>query len=329
MISMASLISYGQEIHSIFQLLGTKENDITLSLSWALANCPAFLNTVVSAVTGVVPFAENVAILNQQFDSEQGITDIEITDYQTFHIIFEAKRGWNLPDADQLTKYSLRNAFTQTAYAYKHIVTLSECSQTYALAHLPFHSVNSIPVSHLSYREIYEMAQAAYAGSNHEQKHLLLALCEYLRGVMTMQKLESNMVYVVALSTQNPDGCPLTWIDIVLQHQKYFCPMGVNGWPKEPPNYIAFRYHGQLQSIHHIESYTVSRNMHNEIPEMPDEVWDTDHFIYRLGPAIVPSKIVKTRKIFRNGRVWAMLDTLLTCDTISEARDLTHVRLGI
>ena len=178
MISMASLISYGQEIHSIFQLLGTKENDITLSLSWALANCPAFLNTVVSAVTGVVPFAENVAILNQQFDSEQGITDIEITDYQTFHIIFEAKRGWNLPDADQLTKDSLRNAFTQTAYAYKHIVTLTECSQTYALAHLPFHSVNSIPVSHLSYREIYEMAQAAYVGSNHEQKHLLLALCE-------------------------------------------------------------------------------------------------------------------------------------------------------
>ena len=29
----------------------------------------------------------------------------------------------------------------------------------------------------------------------------------------------------------------------------------------------------------------------------------------------------KTGKIFRNGRVWAMLDTLLTCDTISEARD--------
>ena len=32
---------------------------------------------------------------------------------------------------------------------------------------------------------------------------------------------------------------------------------------------------------------------------------------------IRPSKIIKTGKIFRNGRKWAMLDTLLTVDTIS------------
>lgn len=76
------------------------------------------------------------------------------------------------------------------------------------------------------------------------------------------------------------------------------------------------------------EDYTVSRNMHDEIPEMPDEVWDTDCYIYKLGPAIVPGKVIKTGKIFRNGRVWAMLDTLLTCDTISDARDLTQERLG-
>lgn len=30
---MATLESYGREIHSIFQLLGDKENDITLSMS--------------------------------------------------------------------------------------------------------------------------------------------------------------------------------------------------------------------------------------------------------------------------------------------------------
>ena len=143
-----------------------------------------------------------------------------------------------------------------------------------------------------------------------------------------MQKKDSNMVYVVALGTQKPDGCDITWIDIVQKYSKYFCPVGGNGWPKEPPNYIAFRYYGQLQSIHHIEGYTVSRNMHDEIPEMPDEVWENDCYIYKLGSAIVPGKTVKTGKIFRNGRVWAMLDTLLTCDTISEARDLTQDRLG-
>ena len=68
--------------------------------------------------------------------------------------------------------------------------------------------------------------------------------------------------------------------------------------------------------------------MHDEIPEMPDETWDGDCYIYRLGPAIVPGKTVKTGNIYRNGRVWAMLDLLLTSDSISEARDKTQERLG-
>lgn len=145
---MATLISHDQEIRSIFQLLGTKENDIILRLSQALANCSAFLQAVVSAITDGVLSTQNIAILNQQFDIEQGSTDIEITDYQTFHIIFEAKRGWNLPNADQLKKYSLHTDFIQAAYTHKYIVTLSECSQAYAMARLPFYSVNFIPVSH-------------------------------------------------------------------------------------------------------------------------------------------------------------------------------------
>ena len=266
--------------------------------------------------------------MNQRYDAATGITDIEVTDHKNFHIIFEAKRGWLLPGAEQLTKYSIREDFANATYDHKHIVSLSECTQAYAKTHLPFQEVNSIPVSHLSYQEVYQMAQAAHAPSNHEQKHLLREFCEYLRGLMTMQKLDSNMVYVVALGTQCPDRCSISWIDIVKNHNKYFCPVGGNGWPKEPPNYIAFRYYGQLQSIHHIEGYTLTRNMHDEIPEMPNEVWDTDCYVYKLGPAIVPGKTVKTGKIFRNGRVWAMLDTLLTCDTISEARDMTQARLG-
>ena len=47
---MATLESYGREIHSIFQLLGDKENDITLSMSWALAQCPEFLKAVVQHI---------------------------------------------------------------------------------------------------------------------------------------------------------------------------------------------------------------------------------------------------------------------------------------
>lgn len=325
---MAVLESYSREVHSIFQLLGEKENDITLSMSWALSKCPEFLKIVVEKVSGVSVDPEEVTVMNQRYDADTGITDIEVTDYDNVHIIFEAKRGWILPGADQLTRYSVREDFVKSSAPKKHIVTLSECTQDYANSYLPFHEVNGIPVSHLAWREVYELAVEARPASNHEQKHLLAELCEYLKGIMTMQKKDSNLVYVVALSSANPDLCPITWIDIVQKHNKYFCPVGGNGWPKEPPNYIAFRYYGQLQSIHHIDGYTVTRNMHDEIPEMPDEVWDDDYYVYKLGPSIVLLKTVKTGKIYRNGRVWAMLDTLLTCDSISEARDLTQVRLG-
>ena len=325
---MATLESYGKEIHSIFQLLGDKENDITLSMSWALAKCSEFLKALIISITGTAPPNDDISILNQRYDANAGITDIEITDFQTFHIIIEAKRGWILPSADQLRKYSLRSDFQNAPYGNKYIVTMSECTQSYAAAHLPFREINKIPVKHLSYREVYQLAKTVRSVSNNEQKHLLDEFCEYLKGLMTMQKLDSNMVYVVALGTKTPDRCSLTWIDIVQKYNKYFCPVGGNGWPKEPPNYIAFRYYGQLQAIHHIDGYTVTRNLHDEIPEMPDEIWDTNHYVYQLGPTIRPNKVVKTGKIFRNGRVWAMLDTLLICDTISEARDLTQSRLG-
>lgn len=324
---MAILESYGEEVNSIFQLLGDKENDITLSMSWALTRCPEFLKAVVSTITGVTVDPDDVIVRNQAYDAKTGITDIEVKDGKTVHIIFEAKRGWLLPGADQLTRYSLRDDFRKSTVAHKHIVSMSECTTVYANLYLPFHSVNGIPVTHLPYKEVYQLAVSAVATSNHEQKHLLTQFTDYLRGLMSMQKKDSNMVYVVALGTDKPDGCDITWIDIVQKYNSYFCPVGGKGWPKDPPNYIAFRYYGRLQSIHHIESYTVTRNMHDEIAEMPDEVWDDDCYIYHLGPAITPGKTVKTGKIFRNGRVWAMLDTLLTCDTISEARDLTKDRM--
>ena len=323
---MATLISYGKEIKNVFQLLGDKENDITSSICWALARCPEFFKAVVNKICGLIPDVDSIVIRNQEYEKGTGITDIEVSDTQNFHIVFEAKRGWILPGSEQLTKYSLRPNFALRSIPEKHIVSLSECSSLYAESNLPFHEINGIPVSHLSFAELYQLAIDARPASTHAQKHMIDEFTGYLGGIMTMQNKTSNWVYVVALSNGHHDGCELSWIDIVKKHNKYFCPVRGNGWPKEPPNYIAFRYNGCLQSIHHIESYTVSKNMHNEIPEMPDEEWENNHFIYRLGPAIIPGKTVRTGKIYPSGRVWAMLDTLLTSDTISEARDISYRR---
>ena len=62
-----------------------------------------------------------------------------------------------------------------------------------------------------------------------------------------------------------------------------------------------------------------------EIPRTPVE----PHFLYHLGPAIRPPKPVKSGKIYPSGRVWCALDALVTCRTISEARDLTNKRMEL
>lgn len=143
-----------------------------------------------------------------------------------------------------------------------------------------------------------------------------------------MQEKTSNWVYVVSLSYAKVEGSELSYVDIVEKKGKYYHPFGVKGWPKEAPNYIAFRYDGRLQSIHHIENYIVTKRIHEIIPELPDEEWETSHFVYTLGPAIKPSKIVKTGNIYASGRKWAMLDLLLTSDTIAEACDLSAQRVN-
>ena len=113
----------------------------------------------------------------------------------------------------------MRSDFRKAAVQNKAIVSMSECSVEYAKDNLPFVEVNGITV-----------------------KHLLEELKEYLGGIMTMQTKDSNWVYVVVLGSGKPDNCDLTWVEIVKKYNKYFHPIGGNGWPKEPPNYIAFRY---------------------------------------------------------------------------------------
>lgn len=85
---------------------------------------------------------------------------------------------------------------------------------------------------------------------------------------------------------------------------------------------------GRLQSIYHIESYSIVKNLHDEIEEMPNVEDEYEHFVYSLGKPIIPSKVVKTGNIYAFGRKWAMLDTLLTADTIHEASEISKQRMN-
>ncbi len=323
---MGELVAYGNVVTNVFKLIGELENDITKSVAWALVKCPGFAKNVIDSVLGIDSDPDKIRIEYQQWEGEKGITDLEITDFDQYYMIIEAKRGWVLPGLLQLKKYSERKGILSSPAKSKAIVTMSECSVEYAESHSPAKEVNGIPVRHLSWRRLYGMASEARKVSNNAQKKILEELMEYFGGIMTMQQKMSNQVYVVSLSRAKAGG-ELTFLDVVEKKGKYYHPFGIKGWPKEPPNYIAFRYDGRLQSIHHIESYTITRNLHDEIPELPDKEWDDDHFIYTLGPAIRPSKKVVTGNIYPSGRKWAMLDLLLTCDSISEACEKSAARL--
>lgn len=119
-------------------------------------------------------------------------------------------------------------------------------------------------------------------------------------------------------------GWGVSWIEVVTKKHRYFHPVG-NNWPATPPNYIAFRYYGELQSIHHIEGYEVVIDIHDAIREIPEGEITGSHFIYHLGPAFRPDHKVPS-EVPRSGRRWCMLDTLFTCKTIAAANRQSRER---
>ncbi len=325
---MAQLKAYGRDITNVFQLMGSLENDITKSIAWALTNCPIFLKKTISDIFSIDIDHKNVRIKYQDFEKKKGITDLEITDDSSFYAIIEAKRGWILPGANQLRLYSERECLSKCAFKHKAIISMSECTNEFADAFLPFKECNGISIKHISWKRLFETASESIKFSSNSQKHILIELKDYLGGIMTMQTQESNWVFIVSLSFSTPVGCKLSFVDIVKKKNRYFHPFGENGWPKDPPNYIAFRYNGKLQSIHHIEGYTITKNIHDKIDEMPDIENDKLHIIYDLGPGIIPPNEVRTGKIYASGRKWAMFDTLFTEKTIADACNVSKKRIN-
>lgn len=320
------LILHTKEIHSVFELLGKNENDISFSVAWALSKCPFFLTGFLTAALGFSPKSGSIEIRLQRHEKDHGYTDIEIECENEFYIIVEAKRGWVVPGEQQLRRYASRASFEKSKAKTKRLIVLSECSRDYGARRLCLDSVCGVSVEFISWRDIARIALVARKRGAHAHKRLLDELLIYLKGLMTMQKIDSNLVYVVAVSADKPKNWQISWIDVIEKKRRYFHPMGIKGWPKEPPNYIGFRYRGHLQSIHHIEGFEIVDDLHQKIREIPSHRHPA-LFLYRLGPGIRPTRRLSSKGIWPNGRVWCMLDTLLTSDTIAEARNVTQTRL--
>ena len=318
----------GLEPQSVFRLNGADENSATYALGWILEQSPHFLSAILQAAFGEALDASNCVITLQSHGDDRGYTDLEMQAGLNFHAILEAKRWWAAPGTPQLKRYVGRLIAAKAER--KRLITVSAANAQMAYRSLP-HSLNGVPIVHLSWTDLrYTAQQAKAAASRFEEKLWLTQLIRHLQEFVSMERQTDNKVYVVSLgSDPMVVGKTHTWIDVVEKDGSYFHPVGSgNSWPVQPPNYIGFRYGGKLQSVHHIEAFDIVTNVAKRNANWLET--DEDHFVYRLGPPIRPQQAVKTGNIFRNGRVWCAIDTLLSgaFGTISAARDETKRRLA-
>ena len=101
---MVELRLHSKPVHTVFDLLGGKEDDITYSVGWGLSQSDSFAQALLAKAYGERTVGEPVAIRLQEFVKGQGRTDIEI-ETEDLHLIVEAKRGWVLPGRSQLKLY--------------------------------------------------------------------------------------------------------------------------------------------------------------------------------------------------------------------------------
>jgi hypothetical protein len=326
---MVELRLHGSSVDTVFDLLGRNENDMTFALGWGLSRNSAILGRFVERVAMPAALVPPVVVELQEHNrADGGFTDIELLSTD-LHVIVEAKRGWRPPLEAQLRRYEAR--LGRAHRPVQRIVILTQNGAETVVRHQvgPWQPTPPARIEVLGWSDVVGLIRAASRGGPLAERRLAVELANYLRKVADMRNIESNSVYVVSLATSSFPGWPadLTSVDVIEKHGRYFFPATGKNWPKTPPNYVAFRYHGRLQSVHHVDEYTIVQDMSPFFPGAPDTSDWEPHFLMTLGPAIRPDHEVKTgRGIVRSARVWVDIDLLLTAKTITEAAELTRRR---
>lgn len=106
---------------------------------------------------------------------------------------------------------------------------------------------------------------------------------------MTSQKLFSTWTYCVSVSTGGVGE--VNYRTVVADEHCSFHPYGVSGWPMIPPNFLAFRWAGAVQGIHHVEASKVVATLREAYPTLPaTEEVDRQHIVYSLGPDLAAGR---------------------------------------
>lgn len=317
---MTAITVHGRPVHTVFDLLGQRENDLTYALGWGLASAPELTRALLADLYGEDVGQPTLVALQETAD-DRGYTDIELI-AERAHLVIEAKRGWILPTHAQLARYAPRLAPSPSPL----LVALTECSPAFARRRLPA-DVGGVIVHHRSWSRVVQIADEAARHGTHSERRLVAELTRYLRSVMTMQNVTSNWTYVVAITWATPEGWSISSRNVLLQKGLYFHPYGQGrGWPKVPPNYMAFRWDGYVQQVNHVDSYLVVDDLHDAVEEIPAGATEYPHIVYRLGPPIPLAQPVRSGTNYRAARLWVALDLLLTSATLKEALAATRAR---
>lgn len=320
-----ALTLHGKEVTNVFRLSGNNENSASFALGWALEQSSNYRHQVSKEIFGEDIGKSGMKIAMQKHGEDGGYTDIEIVSGREFHAILEAKRSWGLPSANQLGRYLPRLA--RNGAKRQRLVSVGAASQMYAQQRLP-KELSGVIICHLSWGDLQRLAKkAAMAATAVHEKIWLRQLIQHLKEFASMGRQNDNRVFVAALKPKPMKGRKgPTFVDAVEKDNCYFHPVG-GSYPKEPPNYVGFRYRGRLQSVHHIESVEVIKDLSTRNASWPKTT--KNHFVYRLGPAMRPMHEIRTGNLFRAQHVDCAIDTLLSgaFDTIRDAYDETKRRL--
>jgi DNA-binding transcriptional regulator YiaG len=317
------MVSGDQCSSSVFGLARSDENSATFALGWVLKESPSFRSIFVETIFDIDFDTRSCAISLQRHDEDRGFTDLEIQSASAFHVILEAKKGWTVPSSEQFGRYIPR--LVESAATSKKLVSVSAAKQYFAALSLPSR-LDGFEIVHFSWHELQRLATDALSNTRKLEERLWLReFVKHLNGFAAMRDVTDNSVFVVSLGAGPMPDRTQTWIEVVERDRCYFHPVG-RAWPSQPPNYLGFRYSGQLQSVHHVDSFEIVRNVSSINPNWLET--EIDQFVYRLGPPMKPAQVVTTGNIPRDGRVWCALDTLLSGAylTISDARDETQRR---
>jgi hypothetical protein len=296
-------------ILSEFDLFGASENEITAAFALALRTSSKLRGAFLDVIERGGRIVEEMRLEAVHGESR---TDLELN-LGGETIILEAKKGWRVPTHEQLGKY----AELVMSQPVGKLVTISDASEEWAEKLLPA-SIGDVAVQHVSWRTILNLVDAAVNDEDRSTRELLRKFDRYVRKVAEMRNGTDMWTYCVSLSDKKFGD--ITFMDYVTGEGVYFHPHSdwQKGWPTNWPNFLAFRWKGHTRQVNRVLSVSVVDDLREFWPTIPEDVGARSHVLYKLGPAI-PMRPLPNGGAYASGRVWVLLDQLLTATNLLEA----------